>query len=99
MTRSSDVDREAGATPFGEAVLEACGGVPPLGKQSYGVVGVHTVGAAAVGDDRGVGRELVDAAGEVVEWHADGTRDVSGRMLGGRPHVDDDDVAVDEPPT
>src|SRR6266568_3601929 len=88
---------EAGADPFGVAVLEAPGGQAPPAEFSDGVVGVDAVGPAAVRDDVLVRGEPVEFGVQHGDRDGAGAEDVPGAVLGGGAHVQNDDLPGTQP--
>ena len=75
--------------PLWVAAVKSVGYIACLAEPGDGGGGHDAVGAAAVGDDVGVGWEFVDAVGEVGDGDVDGSVDVSGGVFAGWAHVDE----------
>ena len=71
-----------GQAPIEHSVGQADSAPTVGGEQAHRVVGEHAVGAAAVGDDLGVGGKFGEACGELVDRDRDRSGDVSGGVLG-----------------
>jgi hypothetical protein len=65
--------------PSVEVLVHRC--LSLCGEQADGVVGQYAVGAAAVGDDLLIVREVGELVGEFVEGDAQRARDVAGCVL------------------
>jgi len=83
------LDETTASLPFGVAVFEPSGRPPSGEERTHSLVGVHAVGASAVGDDFPIRRKLGEQFVELVGWDGDGSGDVSGVVFGSGPHVDE----------
>ena len=90
-------DRQASRSPFREPVLQSRRIATGFGEEPHGVVGVHAVGAATVGDHVGATVDVLQPGTQFADRHGDRTADVSGGVLRGRPHIEDYDIAGTEP--
>ena len=73
--------------------------MPFVVRSAHCVVGVHAVGAAAVGHDLGAVGDLAEPGLQFLDRNRDRAPDVAGGVLGLRPYVEHDDVAVAQPPS
>src|SRR5262245_30129827 len=84
--------RKPGSLPFGQADVQAASSQAARSEEPYGVVRVHAVGAAAVGDDLAAPRKARGDGLQAWEWRRDCARDVPRAVLGLGPDVEQDDV-------
>lgn len=84
--------------PFHDAIGEPDRPPPACPQQAHRLVGEHAVGAAAVRHHVGVGGQLAQATGELVDRDVHRAGQVTGRVFHGRSHVEHDDAAGGEAP-